>query len=136
MAKAAANIASLSPLHNLPPAQLADQLGAIKADLAALEIREKTLRDELLRRGVTEAEGALFSATISQSIRWTIKASAVKAEMGAPWWDARTVVRGRWNPRGPRGQGHRRADGGKSQSDLRHQAGYDRRRDRNARAGA
>jgi hypothetical protein len=89
MAKAAANIASLSPLHNLPPAQLADQLGAIKADLAALEIREKTLRDELLRRGVTEAEGALFSATISQSIRWTIKASAVKAEMGAPWWDAR-----------------------------------------------
>jgi hypothetical protein len=89
MAKAFANIASISPLHNLPPAQLADQLGALKAEIAALEVREKTLRDELLRRGVTEAEGALFSATITQAVRWTLESKIVKAEMGASWWDAR-----------------------------------------------
>ena len=89
MAKASANIASVNPLRNLPANLLADQLGALKAESAALEGREKTLREELLRRGVTEAEGARFSATITQAVRWTLDTKAVKAEMGAPWWDAR-----------------------------------------------
>jgi hypothetical protein len=89
MPKAVANIASIAPLHNLPPRALVDQLGALKAEIAALEVREKALCDELLRRGQTEAEGALFSATISQAVRWTLDTKAVKAEMGAAWWDAR-----------------------------------------------
>jgi hypothetical protein len=89
MAKVSANIASVNPLHNLPPAQLVDQLGAVKAEIAALEVREKALRDELLHRGITEAEGAMFSAAITQAVRWTLDTKAVKAEMGAPWWDAR-----------------------------------------------
>ena len=72
MAKAPANIASINPLHNLPPAQLVDQLGALKAEIAALEGREKTLREELLHRGITEAEGARFSAMITQAVRWTL----------------------------------------------------------------
>src|SRR5689334_7398229 len=89
MPKAVANIASISPLHNLPPVQLADQLGALKTQIAQLEVREKALRDELLRRGISDVEGALFSATITEAVRWTLDTKTVKAEMGAPWWDAR-----------------------------------------------
>jgi hypothetical protein len=51
--------------------------------------REKTLRDELLRRALSDVEGVRFSATITQAVRWTLDTKAVKAEMGAPWWDAR-----------------------------------------------
>ena len=89
MAKASANIASVNPLRNLPAHALVDQLGALKAEIAASEGREKALRDELLRRGITEAEGARFSATVTQAVRWTLDTKAVKAEMGAPWWDGR-----------------------------------------------
>ena len=89
MAKASANIASVNPLRNLSANALVDQLGAVKAEIAAFEGREKALRDELLRRGLTEAEGARFNATVTQAVRWTLDTKAVKAEMGAPWWDAR-----------------------------------------------
>jgi hypothetical protein len=89
MAKAFPNIASFNPLRNLSANALVDQLGAVKVEIAALEVREKTLRDEPLCRGLTEAEGARFSATITQAVRWTLDTKAVKAEMGAPWWDAR-----------------------------------------------
>jgi hypothetical protein len=78
-----------SPLHNLPPRALVDQLGALKAEIAELEVREKALRDELLRRGKNEAEGALFSVTVTNAVRRTLDTKAVKAEMGAAWWDAR-----------------------------------------------
>jgi hypothetical protein len=54
MPKATANIVSASPYHNLPVGDLADQLGAVKAEIAVLEAREKSLRDELIRRGVSE----------------------------------------------------------------------------------
>jgi hypothetical protein len=89
VSKALANIASVNPLRNLPAHALVDQLGAIKAEIAALEGREKTLRDELLRRILTDVEGARFSSMITQAVRWTLDTKAVKAEMGAPWWDAR-----------------------------------------------
>ena len=59
MPKATANIVSVSPYHNLPAGDLADQLGALKAEIAALEAREKSLRDELIRRGVSECHGVV-----------------------------------------------------------------------------
>ena len=34
-------------------------------------------------------EGALYDATITQAVRWTIDTKAVKAEMGSAWYDAR-----------------------------------------------
>src|SRR5580704_11030098 len=89
MAKASANIASVNPLRNLSANALVDQLGAVKAEIAAFEGREKALRDELLRRGLTEAEGARFNATVTQAVRWTLDTKAVKSEMGDFWWDAR-----------------------------------------------
>ena len=89
MPKATANIVSASPYHNLPVGDLADQLGAVKAEIAVLEAREKTLRDELIRRGVSECQGAAFGASITEGIRWTLNTQAVKTEMGLAWYDAR-----------------------------------------------
>jgi hypothetical protein len=89
MPKATANIVPVLPYHNLPAGDLADQLGAVKAEIAVLEAREKTLRDELIRRGVSECRGAAFGASITEGIRWTLNTQAVKSEMGLAWYDAR-----------------------------------------------
>jgi len=89
MRKAIANISSLSVYHNLSAGDLADQLGAVKAEIAALEDREKNLRDELIQRGVSECQGAAFGASITEGIRWTLNTQAVKSEMGLAWYDAR-----------------------------------------------
>ena len=86
MPKAAA---ILSPFHNLAAGDLVDRLGSLKAEIAELETREKALRDELIRRNVPAIEGAAYDATISSAVRWTLDSRAVKAEMGAAWWDAR-----------------------------------------------
>ena len=90
MPKAVANISTLSVYHNLSVGDLADQLGTIKAEIAALEAREKTLRDELIHRGGTEIEGTVYRATISDAVRWTLDAKAVRGEMGDAWWNARS----------------------------------------------
>jgi hypothetical protein len=79
----------ISPFHNLSAGDVADQLGTLKAEIAELEDREKSLRDELIRRGGAEIEGALYRATITDAVRWTLDAKAVRSEMGEPWWNAR-----------------------------------------------
>src|SRR5437868_9552881 len=79
----------ISPFHNLSAGDVADQLGAVKAEIADLEAREKSLRDELIRRGGAEIDGTLYRATITDAVRWTIDAKAVRSEMGEPWWNAR-----------------------------------------------
>ena len=88
MSKAPVNIVSVSPYLNLPAGDLADQLGALKAEIAVLENREKSLRDELIRRGVSECRGEAFGASVTQAVRWTLNTAAVKAEIGLPWYDA------------------------------------------------
>jgi hypothetical protein len=82
-------VSIISPLHNLSPADLADRLGALKAEIAVLEAREKALRDELIRRNVPAIEGAVYDARITEAVRWTLNTAAVKAEMGVSWYDAR-----------------------------------------------
>lgn len=74
--------------HNLNDGDLADELGGIKAEIADLEEREHALRAELISRGITECEGSLFRATVSQSVRWTLNSKLVKQEMGQEWYDA------------------------------------------------
>jgi hypothetical protein len=81
-------VPSVSPLHNLSTGDLADELGAIKSDLADLKSREDALRGELIRRGVSEIEGSLFRATVSEATRWTLDVERVKSEMGAAWYEA------------------------------------------------
>jgi len=91
MSKATGHITavpSVSPLHNLSAGDLADELGAIKSDLADLKSREDALRGELIRRGVPEAEGCLFRVTVTEATRWTLDVERVKSEMGAPWYEA------------------------------------------------
>jgi hypothetical protein len=79
-----------STLHNFSAGDLADELGAVKSDLADLKSREDALRGELIRRGVSEVEGCLFRATITEATCWTLDTDRVKSEMGAAWYDAHT----------------------------------------------
>ena len=89
MPKATSNIATVSPFHNIAAGDLVDKLGTLKAQIADLETREKSLRDELIHRGGASIHGAAFSASITEAIRWSLDAKTVKAEMGEAWWDAR-----------------------------------------------
>src|SRR5438045_8571406 len=79
----------LSHCYNLPTGQLVDQLGSVKAEIANLETRQQSLRAELLKRCITEAEGAVYAATVTQAMRWTLDAKAVRAEMSDAWWNGR-----------------------------------------------
>jgi hypothetical protein len=54
----------LSEFHNLSAGDLADQLGTLKAEIADLEARKRTIAGELIRRGVSEAEGALLRSLV------------------------------------------------------------------------
>ena len=58
--------AIISPFFNLPVGEIVDRLGAVKAEIADLETREKTLRAELLKRCVFEAEGVQYAAAVTQ----------------------------------------------------------------------
>jgi hypothetical protein len=77
------------PLHNLALPALVDELGPLKAEIAELEAREKSLRDELIARGSATAEGRSYSASITEAVRWTLDARSVRSEMGDAWWNAR-----------------------------------------------
>src|SRR5580692_4028324 len=79
----------VSQFHNLPVGEIVDQLGTVKAEIADLETREKTLRAELLKRCVIEAEGAQYAAAVTQAVRWTLDTKAVRSEMGDTWFDRR-----------------------------------------------
>src|SRR5258708_32723962 len=81
--------AIISSFHNLPVGELVDQLGSVKAEIADLEAREKSLGAELLKRCVIEAEGAVYAAAVTQAVRWTLDAKAVRSEMGDSWWNGR-----------------------------------------------
>ena len=89
MPKAVANIIPVSPYHNRSAGDLADEIGKLCAEIADLEAQRKVFREELIRRDVAEAEGALFRATVSEAVRWTVDSAKVKAEMGEAWWNAR-----------------------------------------------
>ncbi|MGO8915277.1 MAG: hypothetical protein ACLQJR_05165 [Stellaceae bacterium] len=85
-------IALVSPLHNLALDEVVDQLGHVKAEAAEIKSREDTLKAELVARGVTEAEGALFRATVSEGTRWTLDTQRVREDMGELWTLARSKV--------------------------------------------
>jgi hypothetical protein len=95
MDKAAGNhtpVPLVSLLHNLSIGQVIDQLGHAKAETAEAKAREDALKAELIARGVTEAEGMLFRATVTEATRWTLDTDRVKAEMGTAWYEAHCKV--------------------------------------------
>ena len=76
-----------SPLHNLPPSQLADQYGAVCAEIRGLELRRDALKATLIERAGDTAEvfGERFKVSISHATRWTLDTSAVRAKLGERW---------------------------------------------------
>jgi hypothetical protein len=92
MAQAVIDFTPSSPFHNLSVSDLADRLGHAKAALADAQAAESALRAELIARGVSEAEGALFRATVTSGSRWTLNADTIREEMGELWTVARSKV--------------------------------------------
>jgi hypothetical protein len=85
MDTAVCNLTPPSPFHNLCIGEIVDQLGHAKAALADAHAAESALKAELIARGVTEAEGALFRATVTSGSRWTLNADAIRKELGELW---------------------------------------------------
>ena len=54
----------ISAFHNLSAGDLADEHGQLCAQIADLETRNRTIAGELIRRGIAEAEGALFRGLV------------------------------------------------------------------------
>lgn len=52
-------------LRGMTPAQLADQVGGLKAQIAAVDEQLELIKQECVRRNLTSAEGALFDITLS-----------------------------------------------------------------------
>ena len=81
-------------LHGLSPGELADEVGAVKAQIAAREDRIEVLKAEAVRRGLTEADGELFRITLSApTFQFRIDSKLLRQVMGDPFADhfSRTV---------------------------------------------
>ena len=92
MPKATHDSTIIRPFHNLSAGDLADELGAVKAQAAEIKAREDALRAELIARDITEAEGSLFRAAVSTASRWTLDAERIRAECGEAWCTAHSKV--------------------------------------------
>ena len=76
----------ISAFHNLSAGDLADEHGQLCAQIADLETRKRAIAGEVIRRGVSEAEGALFrSIVISEAMVCTLDRPGVEREMGEAW---------------------------------------------------
>jgi hypothetical protein len=77
-------------------ASLVDELGAVKADIAALQEREKELIAKLKLTGLAEINGSLFRATVSTSDRETVKTKELREALGedliAPFLSSTSVT--------------------------------------------
>lgn len=78
---------SAARFHNMAPAQLADVIGGLDAQIKALEAEKDSAHKALLSLSTEKAEGERFTVTFSTSIRQTLDTAAVKAEMGQQWFD-------------------------------------------------
>lgn len=63
-------------------ADVVDQLGVVKGDIAASEAIEKALRDRLVDSGERVVSGQLYDATISPVSRETVPVADMKAYIG------------------------------------------------------
>ena len=78
-----------------PPAPaVIDELGAVKAKIAALIVEETKLKQQLVvyfkATGVKEFYGELFNATVSQFEQETLDMVAVRKKLSAQFIDAHT----------------------------------------------
>lgn len=63
-------------------ADIVDDLGTVKAEIAALQEKEKALVAKLKLTGLSAIDGTLFRATVSVSDRETVDAKALRADLG------------------------------------------------------
>src|SRR5438874_3051813 len=76
----------ISAFHNLSAGDLADEHGQLCAQNADLETRKRTIAGELIRRSVSEAEGALFrSVTVAETMVLSLDRAGIENAMGEPW---------------------------------------------------
>ena len=76
----------ISAFHNLSAGDLADEHGQLSAQIADLETRKRTIAGELIRRGISEAEGALFrSVTVAATMVSSLDRAGIEKEMGEAW---------------------------------------------------
>jgi hypothetical protein len=71
---------------------LVDEMGYVKAQIAELEARAKTLREVFLATTETTAVGDAYQVERTDAVRWTLKSKDVRAEMGDAWWNARCAT--------------------------------------------
>jgi hypothetical protein len=76
----------ISAFHNLSAGDLADEHGQLCAQIADLETRKRAIAGEVIRRGVSEIEGALFrSIIIAEAMVCTLDRANLEKEMGEAW---------------------------------------------------
>ena len=76
----------LSQFHNLSAGDLADEHGQLCAQIADLETRKRTIAGELIRRGVSEVEGALLrSLVVAETMVSTLDRQGIEKAMGEAW---------------------------------------------------
>lgn len=73
--------------HNMPSHMLADVIGALDAQIKALEVEKEAARMALKARGAVKAEGEHFTVSFVTSIRQTLDTEAVRKAMGQSWFD-------------------------------------------------
>lgn len=82
------HIATITTLRPRKPTlgDLVDLLGDLKAQIADLEVEERTIMEKLKTAGKDSVEGRRYRATISaESCRSTIDRKAIESDMGEAW---------------------------------------------------
>ena len=97
MPKATTQTAETSQYHNIAAADLADMHGRLGAEIAELEARRRAVADELIARGIRQAEGDQFESTVvGETMVANIDRKAIERDMGESW----IVKYLRWSKRG------------------------------------
>jgi hypothetical protein len=77
-------------IESATPLRLVDKLGLVQAQIAALQTKENTYKDEIAALGAGAYEGEFYRATVSVAYRLTLSIKAARAKLKA------LGVGGRW----------------------------------------
>jgi hypothetical protein len=85
----------LKRLRKLSPGELADEVGAVKAQISDLEAKLDGYKADAIRRGLTEADGKLFRLAFTPPTpQLRLDSKLLRAVFGDPFADhfSRTVL--------------------------------------------
>jgi hypothetical protein len=69
---------------------LVDQLGILKAEIAALQAEEKKLKEQLIALGLGSHEGLMYDANVTEKSRDSLDMDAVRAKLSPQFMRAHT----------------------------------------------